>query len=252
QLSAHALAALAEFQTERDARAKHFEDLKLAAEAEIEDAKGLDKPLSITDFEEDWNHSQFWACTYNDTTAIAMAKQLLDGATDDSKIAVVSTPSVFVQLKNLLASSEYQIRPEVKLLEYDERFGVFSEFVPYDLKYPTRLPPTLKGQFDRIIYDPPFLSVDCQTKIALTVRWLAKSWEPESLRLIAITGERMEGIVHKLCSKAGIRTTDYAVEHANGLSNEFLCYANFESDEWAWEQEGVVKEQRQDSVLKQD
>jgi hypothetical protein len=52
-------------------------------------------------FTEDWNASQFW---YNDETATTLAQQLLDGATDDTKIAVVSAPSAFIQLKNLMVS----------------------------------------------------------------------------------------------------------------------------------------------------
>jgi NADH dehydrogenase (ubiquinone) 1 alpha subcomplex subunit 9 len=73
-------------------------------------------------FTEDWNESQFWvrllfplshlyislsADTYNqysDETASHLAKQLLDGATPDMTIVVVSAPSVFVQLKNLVVS----------------------------------------------------------------------------------------------------------------------------------------------------
>ena len=39
---------------------------------------------------------------YSDETATTLARQLLDGATDESRIAVVSAPSAFVQLKNLL------------------------------------------------------------------------------------------------------------------------------------------------------
>lgn len=50
-------------------------------------------------FTEDWNVSQFW---YSDETATILARQLLDGATDETKIAVVSAPSAFIQLKNLL------------------------------------------------------------------------------------------------------------------------------------------------------
>ena len=90
-------------------------------------------------------------------------------------------------------------KPRLVLLEHDARFGVFSEFVPYDFAQPVRLPgmfacpsflsgargvvkPTtpigfgklggaenlylaeLKGTATRIICDPPFLSDDCQTK----------------------------------------------------------------------------------------
>jgi methylase of polypeptide subunit release factors len=50
------------------------------------------------------------------------------------------------------------------LLEYDERFAVFKEFVQYDFQQPVKLPTEMKGTFDRIICDPPFLSQDCQTK----------------------------------------------------------------------------------------
>lgn len=39
---------------------------------------------------------------YNDDTATTLAKQLLHGATDDSWIAIISAPSVFIQVKNLL------------------------------------------------------------------------------------------------------------------------------------------------------
>jgi methylase of polypeptide subunit release factors len=49
-------------------------------------------------------------------------------------------------------------------LEYDERFAVFKEFVRYDFEKAIQLPVEMKGSFDRIICDPPFLSEDCQTK----------------------------------------------------------------------------------------
>lgn len=158
---------------------------------------------------------------------------------------------------------------QVYLLEFDDRFDLFDEFVHYDFKYPLRLPESLKGKFDRIILDPPFLSNDCQTKCkasflplalsltitstpsppflhmiftdkcypslaALTVRWMMKPWTPSN-RLIVCTGERMQGLVEKLYKHAGIRTTTYEVRHMKGLSNEFLCYSSFESKTFTWE-----------------
>jgi hypothetical protein len=70
---------------------------------------------------------------------------------------------------------------------------------------------------------------------ALTVRWLAKSWTAETIRLLVCTGERMENLVTtKLYGKVGTSTTDYEIKHAKGLSNEFRCYANFECDAWKW------------------
>lgn len=41
---------------------------------------------------------------YSDETAELYARQLLDGATSETSIAVVSTPSVFVALKNIIVS----------------------------------------------------------------------------------------------------------------------------------------------------
>jgi hypothetical protein len=52
-------------------------------------------------FTEDWNASQFW---YSDETATVLARQLLADASDDTRIAVVSAPSAFIQIKNLLVS----------------------------------------------------------------------------------------------------------------------------------------------------
>lgn len=222
------MAALKSFYTDRDDRQKAFEDLKSQAEADFDDTK----PLSMNAFTEDWNVSQFW---YSDDTATKLATQLLDGADATTKIAVVSAPSAFIQLKNLLNAQGKPAdqRPQLMLLEFDERFAVFkSEFQHYDFEHPTRLPIEMKGVYDRIIVDPPFLSEDCQTKAALTVRWLAKSWDKETLRLLVCTGERMETLIHKLYGKVGVRTTDFEIEHAKGLSNEFRCYANRECETW--------------------
>jgi hypothetical protein len=41
-------------------------------------------------------------------------------------------------------------------------------------------------------------------------------------------------ITTKLYGKVGIKTTDYEIKHAKGLSNEFRCYANFECEDWKW------------------
>lgn len=48
-------------------------------------------------------------CQYSDDTANLFAKKLLDGATAETRIAVVSTPSVFVALKNILVRTFSQV-----------------------------------------------------------------------------------------------------------------------------------------------
>jgi hypothetical protein len=77
--------------------------------AKAEDEFDSSKPLSMDLFTESWQDSQFW---YKDETATILAEQLLDGVTEDSKIAVVSAPSVYIQLRNLLVS--FTIRNEIR------------------------------------------------------------------------------------------------------------------------------------------
>ncbi|KAI1262010.1 putative N6-adenine methyltransferase-domain-containing protein [Xylariaceae sp. FL1019] len=231
-LSADSLAALQQFYTERDEHTNKFERLKAQVEAHHQDREA--QKLSIHSFTEDWNESQFW---YSDDTANLLANQLLDGVNEDSVIAVVSTPSVFVALRNILSSSEYTgPKPKTFLLEHDQRFGVFPEFIFYDFAEPFKLPSHLKGSVDRMICDGPFLNENCQTKMAMTMRWLARNTIPP--RLIICTGERMETLVDRLWYKPlGVRTTTYLPLHRGGLSNEFYCYANFECEAWEWKQE---------------
>ena len=234
RLSVDTLKLLQDFNEEKSERAKRFDDLKNQSENAFQNDNGK---LSMEIFGEDWNASQFW---YTDETARVLAEQLLDGATEDSAIAVVSAPSVYVQLRNILSERETSPKPRLCLLEYDKRFEVVgSDFVFYDYQEPLRLPTDLKAAFDRIICDPPFLSEDCQVKTALTARYLAKHGAPAStlatgIRFITCTGERMEQLIVKLYAPVGVKTTTFEPEHSKGLSNEFRCYANFECADWRW------------------
>ncbi|KAI8953246.1 putative N6-adenine methyltransferase-domain-containing protein [Xylaria longipes] len=269
-LSADAIAALEEFYTERDAQTEKLEKLRALVVDAVDDdddddgkrrqngeneggGKEPTPELSIHTFTEDWNESQFW---YSDETANLLANQLLEGTSDDSVVAVVSTPSVFVALKKIMAAAEYTgPKPKAYLLEHDYRFAVFPEFVFYDFAHPFKLPAHLKGTVDRMICDPPFLSDDCQTKMAMTLRWLARprttttiktSSDSIGLRVLICTGERMEVLVNRLYRPLGVRTTTYEPSHT-GLKNEFLCYANFECDAWSWKRgdgNGILRDRR--------
>jgi hypothetical protein len=189
-------------------------------------------------FMEDWNASQFW---YTQETADTLAREMLKGATAADAIAFVSAPSAFIAAKNMWAKMEPGDRPGLSLLEYDERFAIFPEFVRYDYNNPFQLPSTLRRSFTRIICDPPFLSDECQTKMALTIHWLAAdpaappptdSTSLKSLWLAISTGERVGPMIRKLYGKKGVKTTNFEVQHQKGLSNEFHLYSNFTTDSW--------------------
>ncbi|KAH6989443.1 putative N6-adenine methyltransferase-domain-containing protein [Ilyonectria sp. MPI-CAGE-AT-0026] len=233
-LSSHALAALAEFEAEKDASQQKFEKLRTGITAGGPTAKVIsgDELLSISAFAEDWNESQFW---YSDESANVLAEQLLGGASSSTTIGVLSTPSAFVALKNIVRKQPVKDRPKLVLFEHDDRFNVFPEFVFYDYQQPLKLPAELKGTLDCVIIDPPFFNNDCQTKFALTARWLLK---PSSIpRIIVCTGERMTDIVVKLYRSFDVRSTTFEPAHSGTLSNQYYCYANFECPSWIWRPE---------------
>ena len=47
---------------------------------------------------------------------------------------------------------------QMHLLEYDKRFEAFSNFSFWDYNDPINLDNSLKGQYDLILMDPPFLN----------------------------------------------------------------------------------------------
>jgi hypothetical protein len=158
RLAPSTMDALAEFMRERDEASRRFSELQAQAEAAHED-----RQFSMADFSEDWNQSQFW---YDDETAEVLASTLLAGTTKDSVIGLVSAPTVYVKLREWKRVGKVPPNLKIVLLEYDQRFAVFrDDFVHYDFANPLKgLPLELKGRFDRVLVDPPFLSEDCQTK----------------------------------------------------------------------------------------
>ncbi|PHH69033.1 hypothetical protein CDD83_5848 [Cordyceps sp. RAO-2017] len=65
-LSAHAVAALAEFNAEKDSLRAKFDELQAEAEGHVHGS------LSMEAFTENWNESQFW---YSEETANILANQ---------------------------------------------------------------------------------------------------------------------------------------------------------------------------------
>jgi hypothetical protein len=63
----------------------------------------------------------------------------------------------------------------VTLFEFDKRFAIYGEdFILYDYNTPLDIPCHFAGNFDVVVVDPPFLSEECLTKTAVTVKFLAK------------------------------------------------------------------------------
>ncbi|AAS53371.1 AFL001Wp [Eremothecium gossypii ATCC 10895] len=234
QLSSHALAALQEFRQEEEERQKEFERMYNNADEEFQTKK---RQQGMELFKEDWQLSQFW---YNEETANTLAKALLDGADEDTCIAVVSAPSVYAAILKL--NDDEIPTKHIYLLEFDKRFELLAgtdKFLFYDYSKPLDFDSKLKGKVDRLLIDPPFLNEHCQTNSSITAKaLLAPKTDTKTKcgvlkhRLISCTGERMRAIIKKNYPDTEITT--FLPEHMNGLSNEFRCYANFEWDGWSF------------------
>ncbi|PIO23205.1 Protein-lysine N-methyltransferase n6amt2 [Aquarana catesbeiana] len=201
QLSAHTLAALQEFYAEQEQQ----ESTKSGPDYDH---------FSVGAVEEDWQLSQFW---YDNETALCLAKEALEASGENGRIACVSAPSIYQKLKGLAGDDT-----SICLLEYDRRFSVYGDdFIFYDYNNPLDLPDRLQPHScDIVLADPPYLSEECLTKTAETIRYLTKG------KILLCTGAVMEDLVTKIL---GLKVCKFIPRHTRSLANEFRCYSNYET-----------------------
>ncbi|XP_046492679.1 EEF1A lysine methyltransferase 1 [Neodiprion pinetum] len=201
QLSSASLAALQEFYKEKEAQ-----------ENMLKSIHGENESTHIT-FDENWQLSQFW---YDDETVNSFVKGVIHSTEKTGKIALISCPTLYNKMKK---DSDGR---QVTLFEYDQRFAVFgSDFIPYDYKSPLEIPRELAGDFDLVLADPPFLSEECLTKTAVTIKFLSKK------NIVLCTGAIMSELASRLL---GVKKCSFEPRHKNNLANEFWCYSNFDFD----------------------
>ncbi|XP_066542752.1 EEF1A lysine methyltransferase 1 isoform X2 [Hoplias malabaricus] len=163
--------------------------------AERMSATGQESPKVTDNFtvgalKEDWHMSQFW---YSDETAARLAEEAIQQAGNQGRIACVSAPSVYQKLKQLESQKENPLHCVSSVLfEFDQRFAR---------------------------YDPPYLSEECLSKVALTVKYLTKG------KILLCTGAVMEEHATKLMD---MKMCSYLPKHNHNLANEFRCYVNYE------------------------
>jgi hypothetical protein len=166
------------------------------------------------DQKEDWQLSQFW---YSKETSKDLSQEILENTTSNGIIACISSPSVFKELITLNLQDR-----TVYLMEYDSRFQVYDNFIKYDYNDPTTLPHDLIGKIDYVIVDPPFLSVECWSKVVQTVNALLT----KGGKICACTGAVMKEFLLK---ELLLKESDYSPKHNNGLQNAFKAFVNYPS-----------------------
>ena len=90
-LSAETFAALEQFYKEEDER----EAIKISAKENV--------TTDMTNFNEDWNLSQFW---YDDKTSEILARECVRIAGDKGQIACISAPSAYTAIKKHFPNSK--------------------------------------------------------------------------------------------------------------------------------------------------
>ncbi|XP_004081646.1 EEF1A lysine methyltransferase 1 isoform X2 [Oryzias latipes] len=202
-LSAHTLAALQEFYEETGASPDH--------QAIPSD------PFSVGALEEDWRMSQFW---YSDETATRLAEEVVREAGEGGRIACVSAPSVYQKLKQGVVDGSERVTAVV--LEFDRRFSTYREdYVFYDYNQPLSLPVSVEPRsFDIVLADPPYLSEECLSKVAETIKYLSKG------KVLLCTGAIMENLAKELLD---VKMCSFEPRHNRNLSNEFRCFVNYPS-----------------------
>lgn len=162
------------------------------------------------------------------------------------RIACVSAPSVYQKLKQGVVDGSDRVSAVV--LEYDRRFATYGDdFVFYDYNEPLSLPPSVAPQsFDLVLADPPYLSEECLSKVAETVKYLSKGkvllctgeherrsegercniLNEHKCFLLLSTGAIMENVAKKLL---GVKMCSFLPKHDRNLSNEFRCFVNYPS-----------------------
>jgi EEF1A lysine methyltransferase 1 len=129
----------------------------------------------------------------------------------------------------------------VTLFEFDERFAAYGgDFCFYDYKNPLKVPQEMAGSFDVVVADPPFLSEECLTKTAVTIRFLSKhkvllctgkifhySLKTSFDWFFYLAGATMTELAERLLQ---VKQLKYIPEHKNNLGNEFRCFTNYDCD----------------------
>lgn len=204
-LSAHTLAALQEFYNE-------------TGTGTGPDQTGTPSDqFAVGAVEEDWRMSQFW---YSDETATQLAEEVVREAGEGGRVACVSAPSVYQKLKQAVVSGSDRVSAVV--LEFDRRFAAYGdEFIFYDYNEPLSLPASVAPRsFDLVLADPPYLSEECLSKVAQTVRYLSKG------KVLLCTGAIMEPLASELLD---VTKCSFLPKHNRNLSNEFRCFVNYPS-----------------------
>ena len=162
---------------------------------------------------------------YTEPFATKLAKHLYKLCNPSTRIAFICCPTAFVGFQHT------NPLPGARLLEYDQRFSFLapSQFIPYDINHPDKVPEQLIHSFDIIVADPPFLNLETNEKLAVTVDKVLK---PDG-KLMMITSPSVEEVLEKVFAVPPVgplKRTRLEVKHGQ-LANACACWGSWDGAE---------------------
>ncbi|XP_054164380.1 EEF1A lysine methyltransferase 1-like [Oppia nitens] len=184
-----------------------------------------------TDFEENWQLSQFW---YSEETANYLSDEVIHALNlqsshesekmTEKSIACISCPTLFDCLYRKLIKDSINQSIKLILFEFDKRFQMKypSNYVFYDYNQPldnSFIDRFTERSFDVVIADPPFLSDECLRKTSETINYLAND------KILLCTGSVMRHTIDECLHLQECH--HFEPKHNRKLGNEFKCFSNF-------------------------
>jgi len=167
---------------------------------------------------EDGEFNQYW---YTRHTIAVLADEAEQAG---GRCAFLATPSVYFSLGSERALAGGAV------FDLDPRFGPPTmkkggTYVQYDFKEPAAFPPELKGAFDMVVIDPPFIVEEVWVKFAETARMLLKEGGKVLCTTVPENAPFMETLL-------GVKPQPFwpAMRTiAGGLPYQYVVYANYAS-----------------------
>lgn len=162
----------------------------------------------LADTTERGDLNQYW---FSRGTIGAFVAEIADVA---SSAALVSSPSVYFSLPEGL-------RARCKVFDYDRQWESDPGYVFYDFNDPEAVPAELRGAFDLVLVDPPFITYEVWAKYAATTKALLR----ENGRVMCTTIAENAGMMRELL---GLRPALFRPSIPS-LVYQYSLYTNFES-----------------------
>jgi hypothetical protein len=129
-------------------------------------------------------HNQYWYSQRTIAAMLAGVDEVLSGAADGAagatgggaprRVAFLSTPSLYFSMPAAARAGGVAGGGHAVLDFDDAQFGSDPGFVHYDFHKPTELPDALRGAFDLVVVDPPFITEEVWRAYAATANFLLK------------------------------------------------------------------------------